>query len=383
MTTAEDNDVTMQMSVEQRLFRDTSAEFIQERASIPATRALSKQGEAYDREWWATATEFGWTALLVPEDLGGGSASGEGVIDLVTIVEMLGAHVSPGPLSVVSTVIAGLTHPAATGEREDLIQALLAGEKVATWAVQAPGADWAPLEPAATATRTAGGWMLEGSARSVEFARESDVMAVVARTDDGVITLLVPRDADGVAITGGDSVDLVRKFGDVTFSGVAVKAQDVVAEESAAPEIIAYQARVMNLLQVAEAIGAIGKVFDFTVQWGFDRYSFGRPLVAYQALKHRYADALLWLEASRAIVAAAARAVQEDRADAQLLVSSAKSYVGDRGVQIIQDCVQLHGGLGVTMDHDLNVYLRRVMVARQTYGTPRDHREVIADLTGL
>lgn len=381
--TAEDSDVTMQMSVEQRLFRDTSAEFIKGQGSVSATRKLWKRGEAFDRGWWATAAELGWTALLVPEDLGGGSASGEGVLDLVTVAEMLGANASPGPLNVVSTVIAGLVHPAAAGGHEDLIEGLLMGEKVATWAVQAPGANWAPLEPSVTATRTAGGWTLGGSARSVEFARESDVIAVVARTDSGLIMVVVPTDAEGIQITGGDSVDLVRKFGDITFSGVVVPAEDVVAEEAVAPEIIAHQARVMNLLQVSEAIGLIGKVFEFTVQWGFDRYSFGRPLVAYQALKHRYADNLLWLEASRAIVGAAAKAVQDERADAQLLISSAKSYVGDRGVQIIQDCVQLHGGLGVTMDHDLNVYLRRMMLARQAYGTPRDHREVIADLLGL
>src|SRR5690606_34997869 len=150
-------------------FRDTSTEFIEGQGSVSATRMLWKEGEAFDREWWATAAELGWTALLIPEDLGGGSASGEGVLDLVTIAELLGANGSPGPLNVVSTVIAGLVHPAAAAGHEALIEALLMGEKVATWAVQARGAVWAPHEPSVTATRTASGWTLDGSARSLEF----------------------------------------------------------------------------------------------------------------------------------------------------------------------------------------------------------------------
>lgn len=373
----------MQISAEQRLFRDTSTEFVEGQASIAATRSLWKNGEAFDREWWSAAAELGWTGLLVPEDLGGGSVSGEGVVDLISVAELLGANVSPGPLNVVSTVISGLVHPSAVVGHDELIEALVAGEKIATWAVQSPAADWAPFEPGVTAVRSAHGWRLDGSSRSVEFASESDVIAVVARSDSGLVMVLVPADAKGVEISGEASVDFVRRFGDISFSEVEVGPEALVADESAAPEIIDHQTRIANLLQVSETVGAIGKVFDFTVQWGFDRYSFGRPLVSYQALKHRYADAFLWLEASRAIVVAAARSVQEGRDDAQMLVSSAKSYVGDRGVQIIQECVQLHGGLGVTMDHDLNVYLRRVMVARQTYGTPRDHRAIIADLIEL
>ena len=135
------------------------------------------------------------------------------------------------------------------------------------------------------------------------------------------------------------------------------------------------------VLQCFEMVGAVDRVFAFTVEYAEDRYSFGRPLVSYQALKHRFADMKMWLEASHATAAGAARAVDSGSPLASELVSVAKSYIGDHGPFIIQECVQLHGGIGVTWDHDLHLYLRRVVQDRAQFGTPRDHRERIA--TGM
>jgi alkylation response protein AidB-like acyl-CoA dehydrogenase len=115
----------------------------------------------------------------------------------------------------------------------------------------------------------------------------------------------------------------------------------------------------------------------------FGRFSFGRPLASYQALKHRFADMTLWSHAAQATTAAAATAVQERRGDAAELVSIAKAYTGQRATDIVQDCVQLHGGLGVTWEHDIHVYLRRATVDRVTWGAPSEHRRRVADLLGV
>src|SRR5205085_12434587 len=115
-----------------------------------------------------------------------------------------------------------------------------------------------------------------------------------------------------------------------------------------------------------------------TVEWGFDRYSFGRPLASYQALKHRFAEMKAWLEASHAISDEAAEAVAAGAPDAAALVSAAKAYIGDAGTELVQECVQLHGGIGVTFEHDLHLFLRRVTVDRALYGTPTDHRRRLA-----
>jgi alkylation response protein AidB-like acyl-CoA dehydrogenase len=130
-------------------------------------------------------------------------------------------------------------------------------------------------------------------------------------------------------------------------------------------------------------VGAMDRVFEFTVEYAADRYSFGRPLASYQALKHRFADMKVWLEAAHATAGAAARAVDSDSTHATELVSVAKAYIGDRGPVILQDCVQIHGGIGVTWDHDLHLYLRRVTQDRVLFGAPADHRERIATLIGL
>ena len=136
-------------------------------------------------------------------------------------------------------------------------------------------------------------------------------------------------------------------------------------------------------LQCASMAGVVDRVLDFTLEYSFDRYSFGRPLASYQALKHRFADMKVWTEASLATAAAAARAVDGRSEGSFELVSVAKSYIGDRAPMILQDCVQLHGGIGVTWDHDLHLYLRRVVQDRAVFGTPHEHRERIVGTLGL
>jgi len=117
-----------------------------------------------------------------------------------------------------------------------------------------------------------------------------------------------------------------------------------------------------------------------TIEWAFDRYSFGRPLASYQELKHRFADMKTWLEAGHAINDAAAAAVASGSADAGELVSAAKAFIGDYGSELVQDCVQIHGGIGLTFDHDIHFYLRRVVVNRTLYGTPAEHRHRLASI---
>ena len=130
----------------------------------------------------------------------------------------------------------------------------------------------------------------------------------------------------------------------------------------------------------AESVGAMQTGFDMTVEWAFDRYSFGRPLASYQALKHRFADMMSWLEASHAISAAACAATLEGSEGAPEMVSAAKAYIGQYGAELLHDCVQMHGGIGITFEHDLHLYLRRLIVDRALGGTPADHRQRIAAL---
>jgi alkylation response protein AidB-like acyl-CoA dehydrogenase len=175
----------------------------------------------------------------------------------------------------------------------------------------------------------------------------------------------------------------VRRFGACSAEEVAVPAELVLGVPGAAAREVERQLQVALVLLCAEMVGATDRVFGFTCEYAFDRYSFGRPLASYQALKHRFADMKLWLEACHATAGGCARAVDAGAGNAGELVSVAKSYIGDHAPSILQDCVQMHGGIGVTWDHDLHLYLRRVVQDRARCGTPSDHRERIAALIGL
>jgi alkylation response protein AidB-like acyl-CoA dehydrogenase len=154
----------------------------------------------------------------------------------------------------------------------------------------------------------------------------------------------------------------------------------VVGEVGGAGPQIEHQLEVALVLQAAESVGAMERAFEMTVDWAFDRYSFGRPLASYQELKHRFADMKTWLEAGHAVTDAAAEAVDAAAPDAAELVSIAAAFVGEYGGEMLQDCVQIHGGIGLTYEHDLHLLLRRVTLNRAALGTPALQRRRIAEL---
>ena len=361
------------------LFASTTQSFLEKEASLARLRELHAAGTSFDIGWWRRAAELGWTSLLVPEELGGGSVSGNGVQDLALVTELAGKTVAPGPLHPVSTVLAGLVE--APENHEDTIESLVSGELVASWAVYEPGKSWAPLSAGVTATPTDSGFRLDGVKDRVEAGAESAALLVVAKCEGAVRQFLVPTDAESVRVEPQRSVDLVKGYARVYFDGVEVDASAAVGSAEQTPELISRQSQVAQILQCAEVVGILDAVLKFTIQWGFDRHSFGRPLGSYQALKHKYADLKIWFEACKAATNAAVAEVASRSPDAEMAVSVAKSYVGEYAPGMLQDCIQLHGGIGVTWEHDLHLYLRRVMLDRSMFGTPEDHNLRVYALT--
>ncbi len=372
--------VTVQ-SPEQILFASTTQSFLEKEASLSRVRQLYDQGVSFDPGWWQRAAELGWASLLVPEELGGGSVSGDGVKDLALVAELIGKTVAPGPLHPVSTVLAGLADASNSAQHAKLIEALISGESVASWAVYEPGRSWTPLTPGLTATRAEGGYRLDGIKDRVEAGAESAVLLVVADVDGQPLQFLVPTDHPGVTVEAQRSIDLVKRYAQVQFNGVMVGEDAVVGSVAETQALIGRQSQIAAILQCAEVVGILDTVFAMTVQWGLDRHSFGRPLASYQALKHKYADMKIWLETARATTDAAVEAVAGRAADAELLASVAKSYIGEHAAPMLQLCVQLHGGIGVTWEHDLHLYLRRVTLYRSLFGTPEDHNLRVYALT--
>jgi alkylation response protein AidB-like acyl-CoA dehydrogenase len=372
-----------ELSADQKLFRATTREFLEKEMPLTRVRELADSGVGFEADWWRRGSELGWNAMVVDPAAGGDSISGEGLVDACIVAEEMGRLVSPGPLVGGNVVAAALSEAANADEHAEVISALMAGEAVASWAVYEPGRGWAPLAPTVQATRDGSGYVLSGVKDRVDSGDQADYFLVTAAGADGVAQFVVPAAAPGVTVTAEQSLDLVRRYARVDLDGVRVPADAVVSPAGAVEAAVNRQIQIAVALQCAETAGVVQRVFEFTVQWAFDRYSFGRPLASYQALKHRFADMKLWLEACLATSGAAAHAAARRADDADELASVAKSYVGQRATDIIQDCVQLHGGIGVTWEHDIHLYLRRATVNRAMFGSPSEHRRRLADILGV
>jgi alkylation response protein AidB-like acyl-CoA dehydrogenase len=368
--------VELELGEYQELLRATTRSFIEAECSITATRALADDPAGFDPDVWKAGCALGWTSLLVSESDGGGSVSGNGVADVVLVAEELGRMVAPGPFLPANVVASALAGWDDDERRRATLEGIMAGSTIAAWVPVEPGGD----EPARlTAGPSPGSFTLDGSRRTVEAGAQAHVFLVTAITDDGVRHVVVPADAPGVRVEPMGGLDLVRRFATIHFDGVAIAAADVVGSAEGSFDEMVRQWTLAVVLQCAETVGALDRIFALTLEMMGDRYSFGRPLSSYQALKHRCADLKLDIERCHATASAASRALAEGQPDADELASVAKAFIGPVATEAVQDCVQLHGGIGVTYEHDLHLYLRRVTVNRGMYGSPDHHLDRIAD----
>ncbi len=365
-----------ELSEDQEFFLATTRKFLTAEATTATVRALEPDPAGFAAEYWRRGAGLGWTSLLVPEQYGGGSVAEHGLVDLVLVAEEMGRRVAPGPLSPANLAASAVAAAGGPAQRLAVLPGLLAGDAVAAWT--GPGLVAASADDDGDGDGDGDGWILSGVAAPVEAGAQAAHLVVAALAPEGPTLLLIEPDLPGVAVVPLAGLDLVRRYAEVRFDGARVPAGAVLGEPGGAAGEIERLWHVACVLQCAEMVGVMDRVFEMTLEYLGDRYSFGRPLSSYQALKHRIADQKLWLEASHAAATAAARAVAQGSDDAAELVSAAKAWIGPHATELVQDCIQLHGGIGVTWEHDLHLYLRRATVDRLTYGTPEDHAERIA-----
>jgi alkylation response protein AidB-like acyl-CoA dehydrogenase len=367
----------LELTPDQEFFRETTAKFLAKLAPVDELRRRRGDPTGFDQDYWRRGAELGWTTLLVAEEHGGGTISGEGVVDLTVIAHEFGHSAAPGPLMTTNIVAAALSD---TGSHLDVLTGLVSGESIASWCNGEPRPN-DRLGAVALEIRVDGDdVVLNGVKRPVESGSEADHFLVTGRTGDGLTQVLVGRDVAGVSVEPMGTVDLTRRFSVVRFDDVRVPASAVLGEVGGAADQVERQVQLALVMLNAESVGAMQRACDMTVEWAFDRYTFGRPLASYQALKHRFADMKSWLEAGHAISDSAAAAVQVRSPEARELVSVAKAFIGDYGGELVHECVQLHGGIGVTFEHDLHLFVRRLTVDRALLGTPADHRQRITDI---
>ncbi|HEY7107348.1 MAG TPA: acyl-CoA dehydrogenase family protein [Acidimicrobiia bacterium] len=367
--------MNLELDEDQEFFRETTRKFLATEAPLTKVRALYEDVDGFDRSWWRSAADLGWTSMFVPEALGGGSLSGHPTVDAVIVAEEMGRSVSPGPYLPVNVVAAALAWSGSEPQQEAVLPGLLAGDAFATWALCEPGGRWEPEHVTTTARIDGDAVVLDGTKAYVEAAGVASHVLVTARGDGGLSQVLVPVDADGVTVRRGRSIDMTRRFGAIGLDGVRLPVSAVVGEPGGAGREVRRQLALAIALLCAEMVGAADRTLEFTLEYGADRFAFGRPIVSFQVLKHRIADMVVWLEGSKAVSDELARALDDGRDDIEVLAGVAKAYVGEHAPDIVDDCVQITGGIGVTWEHDLHLYNRRAAVDRAVYGTPEEHKE--------
>ncbi|MFI5045959.1 MAG: acyl-CoA dehydrogenase family protein [Acidimicrobiia bacterium] len=369
------------LSEDVEFFRATASRFIADEMPVTATRALESDADGFDRDTWRRAAELGWTSLLAPASLGGGGLSANAVADLAVVAEEMGRRVAPGPLLPVNVVVDALARSGQPALVDDVAPGLMAGDTIAAWALAESRDVWGIDGLGETVVLEDGDdFVVSGHKRFVEAAASADVILVSAMSAGGPAQVLVDASAAGLAVVPGRSVDLVRRFADLHLDGVRVPARAVVGQLGGAADDIEHQCQLALALQVAETVGGLDHVYAMTLEYLEDRWSFGRPLASYQALKHRLADMLLMLETAKGCADAAADAVGTASASARRDVSVAKAYVASAAIEILGECVQLHGGIAMTWEHDLHLYERRAAVNRAVYGSPEHHEELLCAL---
>lgn len=366
-----------ELSAEDSMLLATCRQFLDRECPTSLIRDMEGGDQGYEPRWWRQAAEIGWVSGL-SGDTGGDPV--QGLPSLAVIAEECGRHVAPGPLIPTNVVALALTEQA--GPSPDAwVGPLRSGEMTAAWCLmESPrGAHKDRFDT--VLTQAEGGPVLTGRKGYVEGAGQAELLLVSASSPDGIAHVVLPSGTPGIGMSRLEGVDLTRRYYDVIFEQVQVPAEAVVIRDPAGRALRRYR-EVALAVQATETAGVLSRVFEMTLDNLLDRYSFGRALASYQALKHEMANLKMELEASLGIATAAVTAVASHDDRSAELTSAAKAYQGMVGTTFVQRCIQLHGGIGVTWEHDLHLYLRRVMDNRAMFGGPDEHLDHLAVLTG-
>jgi acyl-CoA dehydrogenase len=372
---------------EQEILARTAREFVASRSPLRRVRELRDDPTGFSRELWSAMAELGWLGIVVPDTYGG---AGLGWAELAVVMEEVGRGLLPEPL--VGTVLLGATALLLGGseaQKQTHLPPLVAGERLVAVAYQEPAARYDLAHVETRAERAGGGWKLTGEKIQVLDAHVADWLIVSARTagevaDPGGVTLfLVARDAPGVRTARQWRMDH-RPAALVGFDGVTVTGAAVLGTEGQGAALLSRVVDRATIGLTADMLGGMASTFDTTLDYLKTRKQFGVPIGSFQALKHRAARCFIELELVRSVVMAAAQAVDDGGDDAQVarLASAAKARAGDAFNLIGYEGVQMHGGIGMTDEHDVGLFLKRARGADVQFGDAAFHRDRVAKLDG-
>jgi alkylation response protein AidB-like acyl-CoA dehydrogenase len=375
--------IEIEPSTDQISLRKAAAAFMNSAAPMTRLREMIDNGVPFESTYLRDAGELGWFSVLCRRD-GDDPGRVTGLADAAIVAEERGARLQPGTF-VPMNVLALTLDRWGSREQRRILDDVQRGAGAA-WAVTDREGHFAP-NGACAAVRDGDHWVLDGVSGLVQDARTADWILVMASDGDLPAVFLLPSDTAGLRIEPLESLDLTRRFDEVHFDSVEVDATAQIVRPDDSPEtirnLVETQLRIAVALTVSESVGAMDRLFATSLQYAKTRVAFGRPIGSFQSIKHLLADTSVTLETSKALAAAAIRAVLDGHRDADQITSMAKSFIGDAGVELAHACWQTHGGVAYRWDHEFHLYLRRLTTDASLYGDPAWHRERICRLNGL
>lgn len=367
------------LNEEQTMLRDMARNWAQKESPVSAFRKVRNAREAagFDRAAYKEIADMGWTGIIIPEAYGG---SGLGYLSAGLVIEELGKTLTASPLAASNFAAASaLVLAGSDAQKEAWLPKLASGEAIATLAIdEGPRHDPAKIE--ARAEKSGAGWSLSGVKAFVHEADSADLFIVAAQTEKGVALFLVPADAKGVERSARRLTDS-RSHAEVTFVNVALADDALLGSEDGA-QLLDQVLERARAATCAELLGLAEQAFQTTLDYLKTRVQFNQQLSTFQALQHRMANLFTQIELARSAVEGAFEALDAGRDDAARIVSAAKVAANDAAHTMSREMIQLHGGIGMTDEHDAGFYLKRARVLENAWGNSSFHRERFARLSG-
>jgi alkylation response protein AidB-like acyl-CoA dehydrogenase len=374
------------LSDEQQMLRDSARGFLAAHAPVAHQRALRDARDAvgFSRDLWQRFVEMGWAGVVVEEAFGG---VGLGYVEAGVLLEELGRTLTPSPFFSTALLCASaIALTGSTAQKAHHLPRIAKGDILAAFAVD-EGPKHRPQRIALNAARHANGFRLNGGKTFVVDGHVADLLIVAARTaggsDDaeGITLFLVDPKTDGLMCTRTLLVDS-RNAARLEFTNVDVTADAVLGDVGAGGAVLERVLSIGRCGLAAELIGAGAEAFDRTVAYLKERRQFGRAIGEFQALQHRAAKLYIELELARSAVLKALQTLDENLDRAGAIASAAKAKAGQAAKLASQEAVQMHGGMGMTDELDIGLFMKRIRVAQELFGDPQFHADRLARLHG-
>jgi alkylation response protein AidB-like acyl-CoA dehydrogenase len=370
--------MNFELTTDQKLLVETVRGFVQRESPPDRLRKLREDNIGWSKDLWRKMGDLGWLALPFPEQFGG---LGQSFVEVALVLEQLGTSVVPEPY-LPSIVLAGmlLADVGTDAQREEWLPRVAAGEAVLACAYAERNSRFDPGNVETRATREGGEYVLTGEKRFVLAGNAADAFLVTANTGNGISLFLVPRTAAKLAVVSLRTTD-GQRAAHLRLNGVRIpEAARCGAEGTALPHVV----RALDRAAAgacAEAVGVMTTALRMTVEYLGTRQQFGVKIGTFQVLQHRAVDMFIESELAKSMaLVAAMRADSSDEAERARAISAAKAHVAASGRFVTAQSIQLHGGIGISDEHDIGLYFKRMHALATLFGDEEFHVERYAKL---